>query len=72
MGTLNRSAFLAAAAASLGLGHVDGMNALSAPMLAYQDLDRRTRTRIPGYRQPAGAKLARQAYKRRIGISTIR
>lgn len=71
MGTLNRGAFLTAAAAAIGIGHLLGaLSATSAPSLAYHGIGKRTRT--PGKPQPAGAKLARMAEKRRIGISTIR
>lgn len=71
MGTLNRGAFLAAAAAAMGIGSLPGpLSAASAPSLAYHGIGKRTRT--PGQPQPAGAKLARLAKKRRIGIATIR
>ncbi len=71
MGTLNRGAFLAAAAAAMGIGSLPSpLSAASAPSLAYHGIGKRTRT--PGKPQPAGSKLARLAYERRIGIATLR
>lgn len=75
MGTLNRSSFLAAAAAAIGLGHLSaslgaGVHAGAPPALAYHGVGRRSRT--PGDPQLSGAKLARRAAKGTVGIAVLR
>lgn len=61
------------AAALLGLSAgLAGLGTMPPPSLAYRNATRMHRSRTPGKPRPAGAKLARLAYERRIGIATIR
>ncbi len=71
MGTLNKGSFLAAAAAMMGIGALPALK-FGAPPLPMDYTGSRSRSRTPGKPRPAGAKLARQAEKRRIGIAVLR
>ena len=65
--------FLSMATAALGIGAgMAGLGAAPPPSLAYRNATRMQRSRIPGKPRPSGAKLARMAEKRRVGIAVLR